>query len=167
MPPVPAPAVFASLKHALTPHEPYAAMDEQDVDRLLRASRLQYFATGETVITPATERPAHCYVIRQGAIRGERPGVDGEANALWELAAGEMFPLSALLARRGVTSVYRATKDSFCLAFPAAVFDDLCRSIHQGIPRTTAAHLRFAPASPAHSEERHGPQPPTGPARFV
>lgn len=125
MPPVPAPAVFASLKQALTPHEPFAAMDEQDVDRLLRASRLKYFAAGETVITPATERPAHCYVIRQGAIRGERPGADGEVNALWELAAGEMFPLSALLARRGVTSVYRATRDTFCLAFPAAVFDNL------------------------------------------
>ena len=36
-----------------------------------------------------------------------------------------MFPLSALLARRGVTSLYRATKDTFCLAFPAAVFDSL------------------------------------------
>ena len=47
----------------------------------------------------------------------------GDAAALWELSSGEMFPLGALLARRGVTSVYRATQDTFCLAFPVAVFD--------------------------------------------
>ena len=75
-------------------------MDDADVDRLVRASRLQYFAAGETVVAPGTERPALCYVIRHGAIRGTRPGNGGDTNALWELTAGEMFPLGALLATR-------------------------------------------------------------------
>jgi CBS domain-containing protein len=61
-------------------------------------------------------------------VRGERPraaAAAGDAVALWELAAGDMFPLGALLAHRGVTSVYRATCDTFCLAFPASDFDAL------------------------------------------
>ena len=36
-----------------------------------------------------------------------------------------MFPLGALLAKRGVTSVYRAAQDTFCLVLPVATFDAL------------------------------------------
>ena len=119
---------------ALRSHVPFAAMADGDVERVVRASQLRYFAPGETILTPATERPAHCHIVRQGAVRGERPrdasavagaAAMGGAAALWELEAGEMFPLGALLARRGVTSVYRAQGDTFCLMFPAAVFDAL------------------------------------------
>jgi len=106
-------------------------MSEADIERVVRASRLCYFAPGETILSPAAERPAHCYIIKQGTVRGERPraaATSGDAVALWELAAGDMFPLGALLASRGVTSVYRATRDTFCLAFPAETFDALITS---------------------------------------
>lgn len=118
-------------------------MGEGDLDRIVRASRLRYFAPGETILAPAADRPAHCYVIRQGAVRGERPGRDGAAVALWELSPGEMFPLGALLARRGVTSVYRAAQDTFCLAFPAAVFDALVGGsvVFQDFCSRSLAHL--------------------------
>ena len=111
------------MRQALVPHAPFAAMRAADLDRIVRASRLQYFPPGEVILQPAPTRPAHCYVIRQGTVRGERPGEHGDAAALWELSAGEMFPLGALIARRGVTSVYRATRDTFCLRLPAADFD--------------------------------------------
>lgn len=118
-------------------------MGEGDLNRVVRASHLKYFAPGEMVLAPAPDRPAHCYVIRQGTIRGERPGGTGAASALWELSAGEMFPLGALLARRGVTSVYRATQDSFCLAFPAVVFDALIgtSAVFQDFCTRRLAHL--------------------------
>jgi CBS domain-containing protein len=116
------------MKQALKAHEPFAAMDERSLDRFIRSSSLRYFASGEPVMTPSADRPAYCYVIRQGTIRGERPGAGGDATALWELSAGEMFPLGALLANRGVTSQYRATQDTFCFACPAAVFDDLIQA---------------------------------------
>ncbi|MEO8345702.1 MAG: CBS domain-containing protein, partial [Betaproteobacteria bacterium] len=128
MAPIPAPSVLAGLKQALKAHEPFVAMDEGNLDRLVRASTLRYYASGESVIAPGPDRPAHCYAIRQGTIRGERPGAGGEATMLWELSAGEMFPLAALLAHRGVTSRYRATEDTFCLVFPAAAFDGLIRT---------------------------------------
>ena len=121
--PVPAPSVLAGMRQALVPHAPFSAMRADDLDRIVRASQLQYFAPGEVILQPASARPTHCYVIRQGTVRGERPDARTDAGALWELSPGEMFPLGALIARRGVTSVYRATRDTFCLRLPAAVFD--------------------------------------------
>ncbi len=139
----PAAAVVAGLKQALKPHAPFAAMTEGDLERLVRASRLRYFAPGETILAPASDRPAHCFVIRQGTVRGERPGGTGAAGALWELSAGEMFPLGALISRRGVTSVYRATHDTFCLVFPTAVFDTLIAAspVFQDFCTRRLAHL--------------------------
>ena len=139
----PAPSVLAGLKQALRPHSPFTGMSERDLDRLIRAARLTYFPPGETILGPATDRPTHCYVIRQGAVRGERPGRTGSASALWELSAGEMFPLGALVARRGATSIYRATQDTFCLVFPVAVFDALIDAspIFQDFCTRRLAHL--------------------------
>jgi CBS domain-containing protein len=140
--PTPAPSIFASLKRVLKPHAPFSAMSDRDLDQIVRASRLKYFAPGETILVPAADRPVHCYVIRQGTVRGERPGDTG-TTALWELSAGEMFPLSALLAHRGVTSIYRATEDTFCLAFPTAVFDALIEAsaVFQDFCTRQLAHL--------------------------
>ena len=141
--PVPAPSILASLKQALLPHAPFAAMSERDLGHIVRASRLRYFAPGEAILMPAPDRPAHCYVIRQGTVRGERPGSAGNAAALFELAPGEMFPLGALLGRRGVTSVYRAARDTFCLEFPTAVFDTLIATsaVFQDFCTRRLAHL--------------------------
>jgi CBS domain-containing protein len=54
-----------------------------------------------------------------------------------------MFPLGALLAGRGVTSVYRAAQDTFCLAFPAAVFDAMIAAspVFQDFCTRRLAHL--------------------------
>ncbi len=141
--PSPAPSVLVGIKLALKPHAPFSAMSEHDLDRVVRASQLRYFAPGEVILAPAEVRPGSCFVIRQGTVRGERPGVTGDAAALWELSAGEMFPLGALLARRGVTSVYRATRDTFCLAIPVAVFDGLINAspVFQDFCTRRLAHL--------------------------
>jgi len=141
--PIPAPSVLAGMRQALKPHAPFAAMNEGDLDRIVRASQLKYFAPGEVILAPAAERPAHCYVIRQGTVRGERPGASGIAVALWELSAGEMFPLGALLGRRGITSIYRATQDTFCLKFPVAVFDAMIGAspVFQDFCTRRLAHL--------------------------
>ncbi len=141
--PVPAPSILAGMRQALAPHAPFAAMRAADLDRIVRASRLQYFAPGEIILRPDLLRPAHCYVIRQGTVRGERPNEHGAAAALWELSAGEMFPLGALIAGRGVTSVYRAMRDTFCLCLPAADFDALLETspVFQDFCTRRLAHL--------------------------
>ncbi|MFO1322620.1 MAG: DUF294 nucleotidyltransferase-like domain-containing protein [Burkholderiales bacterium] len=122
----PAPTVLAGLVQSLAPHAPFSAMADADVVALVRRSRLVYYAAGEIILPGSQGRPDNCFVIRQGAVHGEPPsGAAGPAAAMFELAAGEMFPLGALLGRRGATSVYRAVQDTFCLVFPAAEFDAL------------------------------------------
>lgn len=138
--PVPAPSVLAGLKLALRPHAPFSAMADEHVDRIVRGSRLRYFAPGETILAPDGKRPSLCYIVKQGIVRGERPG-GGEGAVLWELVAGDMFPLGALLGDRGVTSVYRSVRDTFCLAFPVAEFDLL---LTQSPPFRDAVTRRLA-----------------------
>ncbi len=117
--------VAAEVVAALRPHAPFAAMAERDVVRLARAARLVYFPPGDVVLAPGHARPDHCYLVKQGSVRGEQPGADGPDTALFTLTAGEMFPLGALVGERAPTSTYRAAQDTFCLVFPAAEFDAL------------------------------------------
>jgi CBS domain-containing protein len=121
----PSSTVLAAIRHVLLPHEPFSSMSAGDLDRIGRAAKLRYFAPGEVILSPGNERPSHCFIVRQGVVRGERPNASGDPTALWELDAGDMFPLGALLATRGVSSIYRSLEDTFVLAFPAEVFDKL------------------------------------------
>ena len=139
----PAPTVVSGLKQALVPHAPFSGMSSGDLERIVRASKLRYFAPGEAILVPTEGRPSQCYVIKQGVVRGERPAPDGTLRPAWELVAGEMFPLGALLANRGVTSHYRAGGDVFCLVFPASVFDQLATGspVFQDFCTRRLAHL--------------------------
>ena len=139
----PAPTVLSGLKQALLPHAPFSAMAADDVERIVRASQIRYFAPGEVILAPANTPSDSCYVIRQGIVRGEHKSSDGVSSPEWELAAGEMFPLGALLARRGVTSTYRASGDVFCLAFPGTVFHRLLEisPVFQDFCTRRLAHL--------------------------
>ena len=119
----PAPAVVEGVLASLRLHAPFAAMAPEHLQRLVLAGEIRYFAGGELILGPTAERPAECLVVRQGAVRGtgERSGMP----VAFELVEGEMFPLAALLARRGVTSHYRALRDTFVLAIPVGVFDSV------------------------------------------
>ncbi|MFO1395833.1 MAG: DUF294 nucleotidyltransferase-like domain-containing protein [Burkholderiales bacterium] len=121
-------AATAEMIAALRPHAPFAAMEERDLARLARAARLVYFPPGDVVLPPGRTRPEHCYVVKQGTVRGEQPGADGPDTALFTLSAGEMFPLGALVGERAPTSTYRAAQDTFCLVFPTTEFDALMAS---------------------------------------
>lgn len=118
----PAPTVVAALVRTLCSHAPFDVMSTSDVADIVRSSLVAYFSNGETILAPSTSRPAHCYVVKQGAVVGESTDA-GTAETRFELGAGEMFALGALLGRRGPTSRYRAAQDTFCLVFPAALFD--------------------------------------------
>ncbi|GIK85783.1 MAG: CBS domain-containing protein [Burkholderiales bacterium] len=121
----PAPTVVAGLRQALKAHAPFSGMPDADLEDVVRAATVRYFAPGETILSPGDARPAHCLFVRQGSVRGERSMPSGGASAQWEHSPGDMFPLGALLARRGVTSHYTALADTFVLAFPATLFDAL------------------------------------------
>lgn len=125
--PHPAPSVLAAMRQALVAHAPFSAMRAQDVELIVRASKVRYYSGGQVILSQSPEAPRHAYFIRQGSVHGE-PAVSmashsGALTSSWEGTAGEMFPLSELVARRAVTRIYRAAQDTFVLVFPAPVFD--------------------------------------------
>jgi CBS domain-containing protein len=120
---------MASVRASLKEYAPFSRMQDVEVDRLLRGAAIVYFEPGQVVLEPGSAPPSSCYIVRQGAVVGERPRAGGgEYGAVWELSAGEMFPLGALLGQRPATSRYRAERDTFCLAVPAESFQAVFRA---------------------------------------
>jgi CBS domain-containing protein len=139
----PAPTIIAGLRQALKAHAPFAQMADADLEEVVRTCVVRYFATGETVLAPGAGRPTHCYYVRQGTVRGERPVEKGAPSVQWEHDEGEFFPLGALIARRASTSRYTALEDTFVIVFPAAVFDRLLErsSVFQDFCARRMRHL--------------------------
>ncbi|HVE49133.1 MAG TPA: DUF294 nucleotidyltransferase-like domain-containing protein [Casimicrobiaceae bacterium] len=122
----PAPSLLAGLRQSLVPHAPFGAMRVEDLDMLVRACSVRYFAAGDIVLHPSPQRAAHCFIVRQGTVRAVPDAMSTDERArTWERGAGEMFPLSSLLENRALTHSYSAVTDTFVLAFPASVFDSL------------------------------------------
>ncbi len=106
-------------------YSPFDHMDEVHLTYLVERLRIAYFPAGEVVLSPNDGTIATFNIIKQGHIVGEP--ADGAMNVGWDLSEGECFPLAALLARRAVTSTYRASTDTFCYQLPIADFEHLLK----------------------------------------
>ncbi|MFM7531097.1 MAG: DUF294 nucleotidyltransferase-like domain-containing protein [Rubrivivax sp.] len=106
----------AHLSGLLQRHEPFARLARTSLNALLAGVRESYHAPGETIVSPADGVPSRLLWVRSGTVRGTGSG--GEA---FEIEAGELFPVGAVLGERAVTSRYEAVDDVFCLEFDAAV----------------------------------------------
>ncbi len=121
MPPsstTPSPSLLANLRGELRRQVPFSQMTPAQVDRFIAASTLAYFAPGETVLSPEDGPVGQLYLVRQGSITGRR-GI-AEAVGGFQLEAGDMFPVGAVMGARAVTATYKANVDTFCLTLPAA-----------------------------------------------
>lgn len=114
------------VRRALAPHVPFSSMREEDLDWVARRAELAYFAQGERIVGPEDGLPARCWIVKQGAVEGRRPGAPEDAPTV-VLTPGELFPVGALLAERAVVSTYRASGDVFCWGLSRADFDELVR----------------------------------------
>ena len=111
---------------------PFSAMAEDAVLWLVQHVSVAYFARDAVLLEPAATPADTLFIIKQGTVTGAT--VAGQT--VLQLAAGEMFPLGALLAGRGAANRYAAASDTFCYTLPAAdfhtlrarsaVFDDFC-----------------------------------------
>jgi CBS domain-containing protein len=118
--------VAASLAAAtiaeLRRHAPFDAMALADMEWLVGRLALVYFPPDATVLQPSEGVASSLYIVRQGAVNGADPQ---SAFVHFRLAAGESFPLGALLGKRATASVYRADGDTFCWRLGAADFETL------------------------------------------
>jgi CBS domain-containing protein len=119
--------IRATADH-LSQFAPFDLMEDGHVLWLAQHATLKYFAKGETVLSPEQVEPVSFFIIKQGVVQGEQGLAQGPEDSAWlELHEGECFPLGALLAKRPVTSVYRASSDVFCYDLPAEDFLQLTR----------------------------------------
>ncbi|MEQ1661622.1 MAG: DUF294 nucleotidyltransferase-like domain-containing protein [Thiobacillus sp.] len=103
---------------ALQRQSPFSAMPADEVMWLVQRLSVAYFPHDTTLLAPADAAASTLFIIKQGTVSG----ATAEGQTILQLAPGEMFPLGALLAGRGVANRYLATTDTFCYQLPAADF---------------------------------------------
>lgn len=106
---------------ALRRQAPFATMADDEVLWLVQRLSVAYYAEHGVLLEPTQAAPAALFIIKQGTVSG----VTADGQAVFQLAAGEMFPLGALLAGRAAANRYVAAADTFCYLLPAADFHTL------------------------------------------
>lgn len=107
----------------LSRHAPFDRMTPAHLQILAEQSQLAFYTRGEAITAPDQGNAERFFIIKQGRVRGEVAA--GDEHEVWELLAGECFPIGALLSRRPVRMLQRAVEDTFCFELPRAVFDSL------------------------------------------
>lgn len=116
------------ITHFLEQYPPFDQMEAGHLLHLVEHARLRFFAAGQVVTQPSDGVSRHWYVIRRGAIIGQRPGGDQPPLVL---GPGDGFPLAALVGERPTRSEYRAERDTFCLEVDV---EDFIRLLRQSEP---------------------------------
>lgn len=104
-------------------YAPFGAMQMEHLNSMVAALRLGYYAQGSTVLDPQFGVPDFLFIVRRGGI--EVTLSDAALVAPRNISVflpGESFPISALIALRPVTRIYRAREDSFCWLLPREAF---------------------------------------------
>lgn len=124
------PGTIAKLRR----HAPFDRMEAEDIERMASRLELAYFPAGAVILETGAGVPSHLHIIKQGAVSIGRAAKQSDADVA--LHDGECFPIGALVARRPVSGVYRASRDTFCFLLPdadfreamqrSAVFHDFC-----------------------------------------
>lgn len=120
----PSGSLLVNLGDELQRHAPFNEMDVAHVREFVAASRQAYFAPGESVVSPQDGPVRELYFIRRGAVTGQR-GLSDVSGGAFQYEAGDLFPISAVLAQRAPTTRYSATEDTFVLAIPAEAMQSL------------------------------------------
>ena len=114
----PSPSLVATLRAELERFAPFAQMRPEHVERFIAASSQAYYAPGELLLAPASGVVEHLYCVRSGRVIGRR-GLAETAGG-FQMEAGDLFPVGAVMGARAVASSYHASEDTFCLLLPVA-----------------------------------------------
>src|SRR5512139_3450297 len=114
-------SLHRATRDALRRQAPFSAMAEDELLWLVQHLSVSYFARDAVLLEPSGTPPDALFIIKQGTVAG----ATANGQAVLQLAAGEMFPLGALLAGRGAANRYIAAADTFCYLLPAADFHAL------------------------------------------
>ena len=111
-------SLMSGLADQLMTVLPFSSMSREDVHAFIELCEEHYYEPQEVILQPESGLPRYLFLIRQGAVAGQREGNSGDV-VHFELEPGDMFSVGAVLTRRSVSTTYRAIGDCFCLQFPA------------------------------------------------
>ena len=114
-------ALHAAQLTFFSTHAPFDRMQREHLLWMMARMQLAYYAKDELIASPQQGVVSHFFVIKQGLVQAS----SNTQHGLMELHEGECFPLGALLAKRAVTSTYRAEEDVFCFELSAQHFHEL------------------------------------------
>lgn len=123
---MPSPSLLENFRQELARQPPFAQMDVAAVDFFLTHCEQRYYAPDEVLVQPADGVVDQIFFIRQGAVSAVKGMADPSGGA-FQYEAGDLFPLSAAVARRAVTATYSAVADTFVLALPSAAMWQLAQ----------------------------------------
>jgi CBS domain-containing protein len=110
----------------LAQHPPYDRMEPAHLDYLLSKLRRVTFSDGEAITDPSAGPAEWFYIVQSGLVIGEKSEEDEAISGnAFELIPGECFPIGALVARRPIRNVQRASGDVVCLTMRRSEFDQL------------------------------------------
>ena len=102
---------------------PFNQMEHAHLAFLVEQCQLRFFGPGESILKPSGEPVEHFYIVKQGRVVGERPGLNQEGTqTTFEITTGECFPLAALLGERATRTEHKAAEDTFCLQLNKPAF---------------------------------------------
>jgi CBS domain-containing protein len=119
-------SLLSNLRQELQRYTPFSLMEGAHVEQLVAACQQAYFAPGEVLVEPASGEVREVYIIRQGAVTGER-GLAALTGGAFAYEPGDVFPVSAAMASRPVTATYKASADTFVLVVPVAAMRELAQ----------------------------------------
>ena len=119
-------SLLSNFRQELGRFAPFSSMAATDLDFFITHTVQQYFAPGEKMVDPASGPVTQLFFIRQGAVTGKR-GLADISGGAFQYEAGDMFPVSAAIARRPVTANYEAVSDTFALVLPCEDMDQLAQ----------------------------------------
>ena len=117
-------SLVKNLAQQLMAELPFSAMQVHDVNFFIESSQEAYFAPGEVILAPENGVPKYLYLLRQGTVLGKRV-LSKNQTVDFEVEAGQLFSVGAILTKRAVSSSYFARGDCFCLLLPVDAFDEL------------------------------------------
>ncbi|MFN7446551.1 MAG: DUF294 nucleotidyltransferase-like domain-containing protein [Curvibacter sp.] len=116
---IPSGSLLGNLRQELARYTPFSQMVVGDLDFFLSHTEQLYFAPGEILVEPSHGEVKQLFFVRRGAVSGKR-GLADLSGGAFEYETGDLFPVSAAIARRAVTATYEATAVTFVMALAVA-----------------------------------------------